>query len=69
MNQIEAALRRIVASPYGCRFCDSGKLRTPNNPAKDHDDDCGFLMADAALRACAEAPPPTDKAHDNTGDK
>lgn len=43
------ALEAILKEPHGCPFCDSGKLRTPNNPAKDHDPDCGFLLAKAAL--------------------
>lgn len=42
----DAALRAIIADPYGCPFCDSGKLR---NPAKGHDSDCGFALADAVL--------------------
>lgn len=44
-----AALNAIMIEPYGCRFCDSGKLRKPGDPAKDHDDDCGFLLARAAI--------------------
>ncbi len=44
------ALEAIFAEPYGCRFCDSGKLRTPNNPAKFHDDNCGFWMAYTLLK-------------------
>jgi hypothetical protein len=54
MNDREQALaeagKRILAEPDGCRFCDSGKLRTPNDPAKDHDDGCGFAMMATALR-------------------
>jgi hypothetical protein len=42
----DAALRAIVAEPFGCVFCDSGKLR---NPAKPHEDDCGFAMAAALV--------------------
>ncbi len=45
----EPPLRAILAEPYGCPFCDSGKLRTEGNPAKDHDPTCGFAMARAAL--------------------
>lgn len=41
------ASKRVLAEPYGCRFCDSGKLR---NPTKGHDDDCGFLMLRGALQ-------------------
>lgn len=43
LEQALKALRLIIADPYGCRFCDSGKLR---NPSKDHDEACGFAMAD-----------------------
>ena len=45
----EKALRQIIKEPFGCRFCDSGKLRTPNNPDKDHDVDCGYLMAQSYI--------------------
>ena len=47
---LEEALRTIVAFPHGCRFCDSGTLR---NPAKDHDDICGYAMAAKALSPSA----------------
>ncbi len=40
------ALRAILAEPYGCVFCDSGKLR---NPAKPHEADCGFELARIAV--------------------
>lgn len=36
------ALEAILKEPFGCGFCDSGKLR---NPKKEHNDDCGFYMA------------------------
>lgn len=39
------ALDAILASPHGCVFCDSGKLR---NPAKGHDPKCGFYLAERA---------------------
>lgn len=45
-KEIEAAGRRILAEPFGCPFCDSGKLR---NPAKNHLEDCGFAMMTKAL--------------------
>ncbi len=44
-----AALIRMFDEPYGCRFCDSGTLRTPGNPEKDHEDHCAFKCAMAAL--------------------
>jgi hypothetical protein len=46
------ALELILAEPFGCPFCDSGKLRKPKDPAKGHTDDCGF---DVARRAIAKA--------------
>jgi hypothetical protein len=45
-EKVKAALTRILAEPYGCAFCDSGKLRNLN---KDHDYDCGYAMARAVL--------------------
>lgn len=47
------ALQRILAEPYGCAFCDSGKLR---NPAKDHDENCGFALARAVVDDRQEGP-------------
>ena len=41
-----AALEAICADPYGCPFCDSGRLRNQNKP---HDENCGFALATAAL--------------------
>lgn len=38
-NEVIAA---ILRDPHGCRFCDSGKLRSPD---KDHDATCGYKMA------------------------
>lgn len=48
-SQLEAAkeaISAILIEPFGCRFCDSGKLR---NPDKAHDDDCGYLIAQRTL--------------------
>lgn len=39
------ALEAILADPYGCRFCDSGKLR---NADKGHDPECGYALAQRA---------------------
>jgi hypothetical protein len=44
----ERALKLILAEPYGCQMCDSGKLR---NPAKPHREECGFEKAREALAA------------------
>jgi hypothetical protein len=41
-----AALRAILAEPYGCSLCDSGK---PRNPSKGHQADCPFEAARAAI--------------------
>lgn len=46
----ERALRAILADPHGCRFCDSGKLR---NPEKDHDETCGYKLAQEAMETQA----------------
>lgn len=53
-RSLRAALERILAEPYGCSFCDSGKLR---NPVKPHEEDCGFAMAAAALARPMKAVP------------
>lgn len=45
-EKIETALRAILAEPYGCPMCDSGKLR---NAAKKHWPNCGYALANAAL--------------------
>ena len=47
VKQLVEAVKAIEDSPFGCVFCDSGKLR---NPAKEHDYGCGFSMMRAALR-------------------
>jgi hypothetical protein len=46
VNELRAALAAILAEPFGCVFCDSGKLR---NPAKPHEAGCGFMLAERAL--------------------
>lgn len=48
-----AALQGILAEPYGCSLCDSGKLR---NPGKGHQPDCPYEVAHAAI-AKARAEP------------
>lgn len=53
--EAERIIESFRANPYGCSFCDSGKLRTPDNPAKDHDDDCVFVVAHDFL-ACPLEP-------------
>lgn len=50
LSSARGVLEAILKDGHGCRFCDSGKLRTPNNPAKDHDDDCGYKMASEYLK-------------------
>ena len=44
--RLEVALRAILAEPYGCVFCDSGKLR---NLAKGHTAECCFGLAQVAI--------------------
>lgn len=46
LNEARAALRGLLAEPYGCGFCDSGKLR---NPEKGHTSDCPYLIANRLL--------------------
>ena len=41
-----AALRGVLAEPYGCTLCDSGK---PRNAAKGHQPDCPYEAARAAI--------------------
>lgn len=52
IDKLMSALRGLLAEPYGCPFCDSGRLRKPDNPAKDHNDDCPYKIA----RALVESP-------------
>ncbi len=42
------ALRGLLAEPYGCSLCDSGK---PRNPAKGHQPDCPYEIARAAIES------------------
>ena len=56
MKIIDSLMRIVEAinrDPHGCPFCDSGKLRRPGVPEKDHNDDCAYKLIrdfDAALR-------------------
>jgi hypothetical protein len=50
VEELRALLLDIKTDPHGCRFCDDGVLRTPNNPDKDHDPGCVWPRIDAALR-------------------
>lgn len=47
--ELLAAVQVILEEPHGCPFCDSGRLRTPNNPAKSHTENCGFYLAERAI--------------------
>lgn len=47
-EEMEEALRLIVAEPHGCPMCDSGKLR---DPQKEHWDTCGFAKAQSIIAA------------------
>jgi len=42
-------IQRFLEYPHGCRFCDYGVLRKPNDPLKGHDEDCLYLVAHAYL--------------------
>lgn len=46
LRRVETALQAILKEPFGCPFCDSGKLRNPN---KDHTSTCGFRLAAEAM--------------------
>lgn len=55
--ELYEALEVILEEPHGCPFCDSGILRTPNNPAKSHTENCGYYRARLALaKARGEQP-------------
>jgi len=43
------ALQVILEEPHGCPFCDSGRLRTPDVPGKEHTENCGFYLARRAI--------------------
>lgn len=51
--EMEKAIRQILTEPYGCVFCDSGKLR---NPVKHHAINCGFWMAQCAIQFVGATP-------------
>ena len=42
-------IQQLLTNPFGCRFCDYGVLRKPDNPLKGHDEDCPYLAAHAYL--------------------
>jgi hypothetical protein len=42
-------IQQLLTNPFGCRFCDYGVLREPDNPLKGHDEDCPYLAARAYL--------------------
>ena len=42
-------IQRFITDAGGCRFCDYGVLRKPNDPLKGHDEDCLYLAAHAYL--------------------
>lgn len=44
------ALKLILAEPYGCPMCDSGKLR---DPQKEHWPECGYPRARAVVERAA----------------
>jgi hypothetical protein len=45
-KELLSALQGILAEPYGCSLCDSGK---PRNPGKGHQPDCSYEVARAAI--------------------
>ena len=42
-------IQRFITDSGGCRFCDYGILRKPNDPLKGHDEECLYLAAHAYL--------------------
>jgi hypothetical protein len=44
LEAAKAAIRAVFENPYGCPFCDCGKLRKPDDPRKGHDDDCPYAL-------------------------
>lgn len=51
IEKLRAAVKALQAEPHGCPFCHSGKII---NPGKAHDDDCGYRLAEEALRDTAQ---------------
>lgn len=51
-QELEAALRGLLAEPYGCSLCNSGVSR---NPTKGHQPDCPYEIARAVLAAKSDA--------------
>lgn len=45
-DKLQGILEGLLADPYGCTHCDSGKAR---NEAKGHQPDCLFEAARAAV--------------------
>lgn len=45
-HALASALRGLLADPYGCPMCDSGRLR---NPEKAHWPECPYAIARAVL--------------------
>ena len=48
IRTLEYTINQILNEPYGCVFCDSGKLR---NFEKPHENDCGFCLAQTVMSA------------------
>ena len=48
---VAEALERLLANPYGCRFCDAGVLRK----FQPHDDNCEWEQAREALARLKES--------------
>jgi hypothetical protein len=50
-NGLAEAIGAVLKEPYGCAWCDSGTLRKPGIPGKEHDDQCPYRLLHAALAA------------------
>lgn len=51
---MQGALRAFLPHNFGCPYCDSGRLRTPDKPSKDHSDECPWKVASEILKAQGE---------------
>lgn len=47
LDEVLEALRMLLAEPYGCSLCDSGKMR---NPKKGHQPDCPYENAKRVIQ-------------------
>ncbi len=51
--KLRDAVSAVLREPYGCAWCDSGTLRKPGVPDKEHDPQCPYVLLHAALTESA----------------